>query len=244
MRRAVWPRAVRKSTAVVPDPAPAAISRVAEEMCDRAGAVLRMPVETSTTDPVRGADFRQSRCRTWRCETAGVPIWLALDDTALRGLLEAVLGGPAAAVPTALERDIVRETIERLIASDAVLWQESPRERIPEDDFWLGEVRISSPRSPAVRLSLIAEAARQEILPDRTTLDPGVIPISLWIGFPATAHRLGSVLRWGPGSLVRLAARVPAAAVCAGHREIASGAIGTARERLAIKLRSVGSSRG
>jgi hypothetical protein len=244
MKKAVWPRTARRSTALAPDPAPAALTRVATEIGDRASAVLRMPVATSTTDPVRGADFRQSRCRTWRCESGGVMVWLALDDAALRGLLEAVLGGPGASVPTALERDIVRETIERLIASDAMLWEEAPRERMPADDFWLCEVRIETNRSSVTRLSLLAAAAIPDAAPERAKLDHGRIPIVLSIGFPASGHRLESVLRWGPGSLVPIGASAPTASVYAGRREIASGRIGAVRGRRAVMIESLAAPRG
>jgi flagellar motor switch/type III secretory pathway protein FliN len=240
MRRPTWPAPGRRSRIERPDPAPAVLGRVASGIAKRASAVLRADVTVTIETPARCALERVYAGRAWRCDDAGVGVWLVLDDGALRALLEIVLGGPAAAVPTTLERDIVRETVERLCASDEVVWQEAASGSAFCSDAWRSDVSIAAQSGPRARLTLAAPAPPPPSPGTLPRVEVGGIPISVGVAIAPSRMRLAEVLTWQPGSIVALGADgTPSVSVFADTEQIASGRLGASRGRRAVRLETV-----
>lgn len=163
-------------------------------------------------------------------------VWCTLDDVAARALLEVVLRGPAAARPTALERAIVKETMERFLVSGDRLWEEEARCRPPETRIWRCEISISSPPMLVAKLVLVAPVSSPPAPPAaRVDVRHVLLPLSATLS--PVSVQLSEIMRWRAGAIVAIE-RGPAVVVrlSAGATIVATGRLGSSLGRRAIRI--------
>jgi len=191
--------------------------------------------------PVRGRWLPSDRsdAQTWHSDVGdGVDVWCALDRAGTRGLLEIVLGGPGAATPTSLERGIIRETVERLLAATNRIWEERAESRFPSAAGWICHVSIAAPnRATPADLCFYAPAADEPPAPIAQRVDLRDVPVTLTVRLPVAQMRVGDIAGWRPGAIVALGCDAGSAAgLFAGAVRMASGRLGAVRGRRAIRV--------
>lgn len=238
MRRHLWP--TRGASVESPrDPAHAILEHVARAIGKRAADVFRVPIEIAYDVPVLAAQAPAvGASRAWRCEAgAGVCVWLALEDSAARELLALVLGGPASPEPTALERAIVKETVERIVAGTGLAWEEPETERMPRGELWRGAVHVRSMSGIAAVLTLIAPPIVRPTSAPAATIRGDRISIAVRCAIVAERQPLRQVAHWSPGDLVLLGASpAPVVTMFAGAVAIGSGELGVLSGRRAVRV--------
>jgi len=240
MNRVEWPSARRRRQIVPPDPAVAILDHVAAGIQRRAPDVLRVPAAVEVDRPEKSiwpVDRRPHR-RVWRCEAdRGIRLWMTLDDDAVRALLAIVLGGPASERMTQLEREIVKETVERLSAGAGLCWEETATELQLEGPVWRSAIRILASETSFL-VEIFAPAARQESSSPVPCIDGSRIPLRLTASILRTDTPLQTVAAWQPGLTVRLCSQGDPAPVAlyAGPALIARGLLGVSQSRRAIRI--------
>jgi hypothetical protein len=162
-------------------------------------------------------------------------MWSAIDAPSHRALLEWILSGPGAAIPTVVERTIVSECVDRTLSpSAATHWRESVGGIDLPHDVWLSVLEISGEGSSAtIKLYTAAEDAPRAHVP---VLDE--VPIDMEAQLRPFAVRFGAVLCWEPGSTVRLGDSPDAihAQLQLACGSLVFGTLGCADGRRAIRL--------
>lgn len=171
----------------------------------------------------------------WHSEDADVidlSCLLAADQT--RALLRIVLGGPPGDEPTPLERNIIRETVERLLTATGRLWEERAVGRVTIDVAWCCDLTIADAMGTTASIVLQAPiAATPPSLPVR--LDLSAVPIALDAMLPPLLVQVDSIARWRPGELVVLGCAAGSRThLGAGNTRVASGELGAVHGRRAM----------
>jgi len=240
VNRPQWPRVRARERREHADPAPAILNGLAAAA--EAGAVEAMRGKAQATHraPARGLwePLDRDDALAWHSDAGdGVDVWCALDRENARALLEIALCGPAAPRPTAVERGIVRETIERVLASTGRVWDERTGARFPAASGWICTLSIAPSRGAAAELCFYAPAAPEPLPPAVQRVDLRDVPVTLTAWLPPHGVRVGDVAAWRPGWLVPLGFGVEAPArVFAGAALVASGCLGAIRGTRAIRI--------
>lgn len=172
----------------------------------------------------------------WQSEDAGdapdLSCVLSAEDA--RSLLRIVLGGPSSGEPTPLERNIIRETAERLLAATGRAWEERPPERMPAGPAWRCELTLTDAVGTASSLVLCARACIPT--PSASSrVDLAWVPIHLDASFPSVRMNVETIARWRTGDLVALGCDAGArVALASDGTSVASGALGSIRGRRAV----------
>lgn len=240
MNKPAWPRAGGSRRSPPTDPAPALLVRLAEGIERRAGETLRHRAEATRDEPVCGewTHFIGAGGRIWRAECLeGTSVWCVFEDVAIRALLELILGGPGAQRTTALERGIITDVIERLLAAGDHGWAEDDGARPAAAHAWRCNVTIASDKRVHARFSLVAAAAAAPPTPAAERINAGPIPLSLTASLAPVSMRLAALIEWRAGSIVPLYdAGAPPIWLLAGSALIGSGRLGASRGRRAVRL--------
>jgi hypothetical protein len=202
-RRVVWRRAAAPQPAEVPDLGPSRLDMFALAFAGRAESVLRHGLDVSYGESTRCTEpLLHQWDRVWRCEFESFPVWCAIDAPSHRALLEWILNGPGAAIPTAVERTIVSECVDRVLApSVESRWRESGGDMDLPHDVWQRVLDVSGEGTTAsLRLYTAAEADPHST--PAPLLDD--VPIDLEAQLQPFAVRFSALLCWGPGAMVRV----------------------------------------
>jgi len=161
-------------------------------------------------------------------------VWCVLGPTDARSLLRVVLQGPAGAEPTPLERNIVRDTIERLLTATGRLWEERAAAQLPPSLGWCCRLTLTDALGTTSTFTLHAPSTRFQ-LSAIAHVDLRTVPVSLDALLPTLDLQVDAVARWRNGDFVALACG-PDAAVCfrIGSTCVASGSLGASRGHRAI----------
>jgi len=205
LRRVAW-RRPHPSPDVAPDCGPARLKTFARALRAQAPSVLRHGLDVSSGEATRRAqpDILPSD-RVWHCDADAV-VWCALDAPSHRTLLEWILDGPGAPTPTAVERTIVSECVDRLLATSAdTRWRESAGKIRLQHDVWQLALEISGEgASASLRLFTAAEA--QVRVTPHPVLDDVPLELRAWLrAFPV---RLSDLASWQRGTVIRLSGGV------------------------------------
>lgn len=165
-------------------------------------------------------------------------LWCVLRANEARSLLTVVLQGPAGAEPTPLERNIVSDTIERLLAATGRVWEERASAQLPPAAGWCCRLTLSDALGATATFTLHSPSN-----PHRDTrverVDLRAIPVTVEAMLPMFDMRVDTISRWREGEIVALACAADAAvhlrvgAVC-----LASGSLGALRGRRAVSVSS------
>ena len=201
---------------------------------------MRGRAAASHEPPLRGAWPPSDRgdCQAWHSDVGdGVDVWCAIDGAGARALLEIVLGGPGAAKTTALERGIVRETVERMLSSTDRVWEERTASRFPSTAGWLCKVTIAAASGNPADLCFYAPAADEPPTPIVQRVDLRDVPVALSASLPSTDVRVHEIAAWHPGAIVMLGCDAePAVDLFAGATRMAIGRLGAVRGRRAVRV--------
>jgi flagellar motor switch/type III secretory pathway protein FliN len=240
MNKPTWPRLRARENAALRDPAPAILTRLAQQIEACSVEVMRGRASVSHEAPTRDARVPSDRgdAQTWHSDIGdGVDVWCTIDGTAARALLEIVLGGPGAAKPTSLERGIVRETVERVLSSTSRVWEERTEARFPSTSGWLCRVTIAAACGNPAELCFYAPAADEPPAPIVQRVDLRGVPVTLTASLPPAGVRVRSIAGWRLGAIVTLGCDAESAVdLFAGSACVASGLLGAVRDRRAVRI--------
>jgi len=167
-----------------------------------------------------------------------IDLWCLLGADAARSLLKIVLQGPAGDEPTPLERNIVRDTIERLLAATGRVWEERASAQPPPSNGWCCRLTLTDALGATTTFTLhCPSGSRRETELER--IDLRMIPVVVDAALPPIDLRVGAIARWRDGELVALSCGADAAVrLCVGAVWFASGSLGVSRGRRAILVSS------
>lgn len=236
MKRPVWKRQ-RREQAAVADPAPGVLARAAAAIEAQAPKALKgrgsVVAQTPAQRPLTAEEVESAH--VWHSDDGdGLDIWCVLGLASARTLLSIVLHGPAGDEPTPLERNIVRETVERLLAATGRVWEEQTASRLPIHAGWCCRLDLTDALGEKSTFTLHAPSRRA---PTRKVecVDLRPIPVILDASLPATQMRVGAIARWSKGDVITLAcAPDVATSLRAGGACVAAGSLGAARGKRAI----------
>ena len=236
MKRPVWKRYLRER-ATVADPAPALLARAADAIEAHAPKALTgrgsVVAQTPSQRPLTAQETELAH--VWHSDDGdGLDVWCVLGLAGARTLLSIVLHGPAGHEPTPLERNIVRETVERLLAATGRVWEEQAGSKLPSVPGWCCRVELTDALGAKSTFTLHAPS---RCAPTRKIerVDLRAIPVMFDAMLPATPMRVDAIARWRKEDVVTLACapevatRLRASAAC-----VAAGSLGAARGKRAI----------
>ena len=241
MNKPAWPTIVRRPQSSPADAAPALLAQLAIAIESRASDIFRGRACVSHERPIRGpwssVDDKRA-AHAWHSDAGdGIDVWCVVDDESVRALLELVLGGPGALKPTALERGITRETIERLLSSCDRLWEERSVAALSTNRGWQCRVAVVAARGDRAELSLFAPAVEDPPPPTVARVDLRKVPMTLTASLPAIDVRVDSIASWRCGTIVELGRGTSApVSLCAGTVHLGAGRLGILRGRRALRL--------
>jgi flagellar motor switch/type III secretory pathway protein FliN len=167
-----------------------------------------------------------------------IDLWCVLTANEARSLLKLVLQGPAGDEPTPLEQNIVRDTIERLLAATGRVWEERSSAQLPPSDGWCCRLTLTDALGATATFTLLApSSSSREASAER--VDLRLIPVVVEAILPSIEMQVDAIARWRDGGLVALACaaesrvRLRIGSVC-----VASGSLGATRGRRAILISS------
>ena len=240
MNKPTWPRLRARENPARSDPAPAILTRIAQDIEARTVDVMRGRASASHEPPMRGARVPSDRCdaQTWHSDIGdGVDVWCAIEGAAARALLEMVLGGPGAAKPTSLERGIIRETVDRVLSTTSRVWEERAEARFPSTSGWLCAVTIAAACGKPAELWFYAPASDEPPAPIVQCVDLRRVPVTLTVSLPPAGVRVGSIAGWRPGAIVALGCDAESSVdLFAGSACVATGQLGAVRDRRAVRI--------
>lgn len=240
MKRIAWPHLAPKVREPRVDPAPAKLSQAGSAIAARVAGVFRELASASCTEPTRGSlrVAAEPHARVWSSDIGdGLDLWCTLDLNATRALLAIVLGGPAAPTPTALERGIIRETIDRLLLGSDRIWEECAAALVPSAEGWLCSVNIASKRGTSgAELCLFAPAAAEPPVPVMACVDIRNVPLCVEASLPAISVRVSSIEDWRRGTIVPLDCEDTPVELSACGVTIATGTLGAFRAKRAVRV--------
>lgn len=238
LRRVAWSKAACP-VPEVDDPGPQRLETIARTIAARAPLVLRTEVHVTYTPPAKDECEALARShQVWECVIDGDMCWCALDADGQRTLLEWVLAGPGSAAPTAVERTIVDECLDRLLASSPrVKWIKSGVERAPRACAWRSDVEMRGRAGVSATLRLFTIGAAGAVRP-QTTLRLDDVPLLLQASLKPVRATLGCLGGWQPGTLVRLGGTATdlEAHLRLEHGPVAFGVLGAAGAKRAVRL--------
>lgn len=215
--------------------------RVATAIASSASQALRGRGTLTAAPPVRVAQAHDasSPAQSWYCDgVEGVDLWCELEDAGAHELLRVILGGPGSVAPTALERSIVRETVERLLSSTGSAWEERSPHLLPPDSGWSCRLTIANAADSGAHIALLAPAAVEPSLPN-ARVDLRSIPLQVSVLLPAAHARVDAIAKWRVGDDVPLNCEANAAVdLTVGCVRVACGTLGSSRGRRAIEIRA------
>lgn len=242
MRKPAWLRTFRRAPETRVDPAPLILTRIAEAIEGRALEVLRGRASASHEPPIRTTlRHEESPAQTWHSDIGdGVDVWCTIGDVAARALLEIVLGGPGASNPTALERGIVRETIDRVLTSTGRLWEERGGPKPANVSGWVCRLKVTSGRGCCADLALYAPAFADPPAPFSQSVDLRNVPVNLSAALTSINYRVNAIAAWKGGTIVPLRGGADARiGLFSGPSLIAEGRLGTVNGRRAIRIERI-----
>ena len=130
-------------------------------VASRAPEFLRSDTEVTLSPLQRRFVSCNGARRAWRHEEDDRVVWCVADEESQRALLEWVLVVPV--VPTAVEKTIVAECIQRLLSGSS--WTEADQHEIDDEEAWHGVLNLSPP-SAAARLELHVRADAEAAVGD------------------------------------------------------------------------------
>lgn len=204
----------------------------------RSRGVLRRAVDFTYTPPTRceRVDFDHFD-RMWRTEGPEGDALCVLSLDAQRALLEFVLDGPGAPAPTAVERTIIGECVDRLLgAASRSPWREIA---VPEEcgnGVWRCDAALSHEGGHLARFYLYTRAAAALPQPARPPI--GGVPLDLTAVLRPLSATLGLMSGLEPGVILPLSAAgvEPDVRVTINHRPVAFGVLGSADGKRAVRL--------
>jgi flagellar motor switch/type III secretory pathway protein FliN len=195
----------------------------------RASAVAQTP----TPRPFNAEEIESAQ--VWHSDDGdGLDIWCSLGLAGARALLSIVLHGPAGDEPTPLERNIVRETVERLLAVTGRVWEEQAASKLPLLPGWCCRLELTDALGAKATLTL---HALSRCAPTRKVerVDLRAVPLMLDASLAVTQFRVEAIARWRKGDIVTLACAPDATAnLRAGNACVAAGSLGASRGKRAI----------
>ena len=238
VKRIGWPKAGSRARTEPNDAAPTLLRHIVSAIERRVPDVLHVPVDVSTSLPVCTAAADAEYHRLWSCDAGrGVRIWMSIDHANARGLLEIVLGGPASTQFTTLEREIVKETVERLTSASGVSWDEEPLNHRPSTDrVWRSSIDIEA--SSGVHVTIDFNAPAMPAPSPVPCVSGERIPILVRAEVARGATPLSEVAAWRPGTVVSLRADSTSSNVglFAGKVRIATALLGASQGNRALRL--------
>jgi len=239
MKRPRWRRLADLASEPRIDPGFERVKRIAATVVSRIGSVLRKRSRATVQAPIRERWLAPlGAVRMWRCDSGGgVEVCCAVRSRDAAALLEAIIGGPAAATPTPLERTILAEAIVRLVEEPGLHWEEANCAVFGDAEVWRCAIDIESAGGLEASIDLLALA---QVEPDRNPpqrIDPGRIPIRLHAIVEPAVTPIASILLWAPASVLPIgdhgAIRVR---LLAGSTEVATGLLGACGDRRCVKI--------
>jgi flagellar motor switch/type III secretory pathway protein FliN len=241
VNKPAWPQIAPKAQRPPADPAISLLEQLAVAIERGASIVFRGRAFASHEAPIRASwscDGDARAAHAWHSDAGdGLDVWCVVDDRSVRVLLELVLGGPGALKPTALERGIIRETVERLLSSCNRIWEERGAAAVSTNRGWQCRAAIITAGGARADVTLLAPAFEDPPRPAPARVDLRNVPMTLTAYVPAIDVRVGSILSWQCGTVIELRrdANAPVS-LCAGSMPIGAGRLGIVRGRRALKL--------
>lgn len=235
LRRPAWRKAVAACAELI-DHGPALLEALAATAADRVPSLLRIPVDVRHQPVVRGACEQAPKWRLWQSE-ADRSFWCAVDFESQQLLLEFILAGPGALSPTAVERTIVAECVDRLLTRTGDdRWLELSGQSPPQI-LWRCDVNIIGPGAGVATLRLFTIALPE---PQRACIHPSLsdVPLSFRAHFRGLGATLGDLASWRPGTILRLggSASELEVALRLERGPVVYGTIGSVAGRRAVRL--------
>jgi hypothetical protein len=220
------------------DHGPEFLERLVRAAAARCRDVLRRAIDLTYTPPTRceRIDFDHSD-RVWRTEEPEGDALCVMSSDAQRSLLEFVLDGPGAAAPTAVERTIIGECVDRLlVAASRSPWREIA---VPEecgDGAWRCDAALSREGGRLARFYLYTRAAA--VLPPPARPPIGGVPLELTAVLQPLSATLGLMSGLEPGVIIPLSAAGVETHVrlTIHHGPVAFGVLGSAEGKRAVRL--------
>ena len=239
MRRPDWAQRRRREAAG--DATAAALVRAAGAVEANAARALRGRGSVAAAKPRQRASTVSGLTspRVWHSDDGdGLDIACVLGGDDARSLLRIVLGGPVGDDPTPLERNIIRETVERLLAATGRMWEERSAQDMPAVNCWCCDLTIADAVGTTASMTLRVPAQVEPARPD-ARVDLGAVLIALEARLPAFVMRVDAIVRWQHGDLLTLSCDDGAAVrLVAGSTLVASGSLGAVRGRRAVRVTS------
>ncbi len=235
LRRATW-RGPRELAPEPDDDGPHFLEEIARGIGIRAESVFRGGAQSAYGPPARGDYSAVPSNRVWHSESGNRSFWCALSADAQRGLLEFVLAGPGAATPTAMERTIVAECIDRLLSSSPVnRWVDASLEA-PPAGMWRCNIDLTAGGRGVALLQLFTRAAA--IIPRVPSGQPPLddVPLLLSARLFAVRSSLTALSAWSIGTALALPAGELAAELVMERGPVMYGVVGSANGSRAIRL--------
>lgn len=161
-------------------------------------------------------------------------VWCVLGSSEARALLRIVLQGPAGDELTPLERNIVRDTLERLLATTGRVWEERAASQLPPSAGWRCRLTLTDNLGTSSTFSLHAPSSSAPERP-RARVDLHGIPVMLEASLPSIEMHVDAIVRWRAGDVIALTCAPDVAVqIRAGDAPVGTGSLGVARGRRAI----------
>jgi len=225
----------------VEDPASALLVRIATSIAANAPKALRGRGSVCAEAPRlhSWSPEELKSAQVWHSDDGdAIDLWCVLGASEARSLLKIVLQGPAGDEPTPLERNIVRDTIERLLAAAGRVWEERASAQLPPSTGWRCRLTLTDALGATTAFTLHCPSdSRLETQPKCVDLRP--IPVVVDAMLPPIDLRVDAIARWRDGELVALACGADAVVrLRVGAVWFASGSLGISRGRRAILVSS------
>jgi hypothetical protein len=235
LRKATW-RVPRESAPEPIDYGPHLLEDIARGIGIRAESVFRGSAQIAYAPPIRGDHLGMPSDRVWHSESAGRSFWCALSADGQRGLLEFVLAGPGAAIPTAMERTIVAECIDRLLSSSPTHhWLDTSLEA-PPAGTWRCSIDLTAGGRAVALLQLFTRAAA--VIPKAASIQPSLDDVTLPLRARLASVRstLTALSAWKVGTVLALPGRELAAELVMDRGPVVHGVVGGADGLRAVRL--------
>ena len=235
LRLPSWRKRTRRRPAEV-DRGPLILGRIGRAAASRASDFLHDESEV-TLSPLerRYVPAINDTRRAWRHEEEERIIWCTVDEESQRALLEWVLDGPGAVVPTAVEKTIVAEWVERLLSTSASSWNEVTSLDIDDEEAWHGAINVHA-ASRNARLDLYVKADVEASVGPIPRVDE--VPLTLQGRLAPLRITIGCLAALRPGSTLALDVEATSASALLQIEggPVMSGALGAVSGRRAIRL--------
>jgi len=221
------------------DPTPALLVQIAAAIKADAPKVLRGRASVVTRSPVlrSWAPDDLASAHVWHSDRGdGIDIWCVLEAADIRSLLPVVLQGPAGDEPTPLERNIARDTVERLLVATGRVWEQRAASQLPPAVGWCCQSILSDALGTEAALSLLSPSSEPQE-ESSTRVDLRNIPVQLEALTPTIELRVDAIARWRAGDVVTLATCQEATvSMRIGTIPVANASLGSTHGRRAVLI--------